>query len=199
MQMTAQADGTLGGYRLGMRCAWAVMWVMEAHRHDLACTGCAAHIYLVTECNVGFMAVHFGLNIREMLGCREFLREPRIGPQNITMSTLLCPVVLCALSQMMCVFGVPYEADRLACQNCLPPLASLTLYNILCDARGFVTFPIMNLGPEKPQFKKNYMVSAWLLKCAFLCDHFNMTKLPTPRGTCVSRKFKCHNHVAQLD
>lgn len=58
--MTAKADGTLGGYRLGMRCAWAVMWVMEAHRHALACTGHAGHIYLVRGCNVGFMVVHFG-------------------------------------------------------------------------------------------------------------------------------------------
>lgn len=43
-----------------MRCAWAVMWVMEAHRHALACTGRAGHIYLVKECNAGFMVVHFG-------------------------------------------------------------------------------------------------------------------------------------------
>lgn len=48
------------GYRLGMRCAWAVMWVMEAHRHALACTGHAGHIYLVRECNVRFTVVHFG-------------------------------------------------------------------------------------------------------------------------------------------
>lgn len=58
--MTAKADGTLGGYRLGMRCAWAVMWMMEAHRHALACTGHTGHIYLERECKVGFMVAHFG-------------------------------------------------------------------------------------------------------------------------------------------
>lgn len=58
VQLTAKADGTMGGCRLGMRCAWAVMWVMEAHRHALASTGHTSHIYLVRECNVGFMVVH---------------------------------------------------------------------------------------------------------------------------------------------
>lgn len=57
---TAKADGTLGGYRLGMRCAWAVMWVMEVRRHALARARHAGHIYLAMECNVAFMVVHFG-------------------------------------------------------------------------------------------------------------------------------------------
>lgn len=60
VQLPAKADGTLGGHRPGMRCAWAVMWVMEVHRHALACTGLAGHIYLGRECNAGFMVVHFG-------------------------------------------------------------------------------------------------------------------------------------------
>lgn len=64
VQLTAKADGTLGGYRLGVRCAWAVMWVMKAHRHALACTGHAGHIYLVGVCNGGFMVVHFGFIYR---------------------------------------------------------------------------------------------------------------------------------------
>lgn len=78
VQLTAKADGTLGGYRLGMRCAWAVMCVMEAHRHALACTGHAGHIYLVRECNVEFMVVHLGaligLDIErlwELVACRD--------------------------------------------------------------------------------------------------------------------------------
>jgi len=66
--LTAKADGILGGYRLGMGCAWAVMWLMEAHRHALACTGHTGHIYLVRECNVGFMVVHFGGICRTGLG-----------------------------------------------------------------------------------------------------------------------------------
>ena len=56
---TAKADGTLGGCRLGVRCAWAVMWVMEAHRHALARARHAGRIYLVMERNVAFMVVHF--------------------------------------------------------------------------------------------------------------------------------------------
>ena len=43
-----------------MRCAWAVMWVMEAHRHALARARHAGRIYLVMERNVAFMVVHFG-------------------------------------------------------------------------------------------------------------------------------------------
>lgn len=79
VQLTAKADGTLGAFRLGMRCAWAVMWVTEAHRHTLACTRHTGHIYLVRECNVGFMVVHFGCVYRAGhgealgIGCAEGL------------------------------------------------------------------------------------------------------------------------------
>lgn len=60
VQLTAKADGTLGAYRLSMRCAWSVMWLMETHRHALACTKQTVHIYLVREYNVGFTVVQFG-------------------------------------------------------------------------------------------------------------------------------------------
>ena len=68
VQLTAKADGTLGEYRLGMRCGWAAMWVMEAHRHALACTGHTGHIYLVREGDVGFVVVHYRAGHGEALG-----------------------------------------------------------------------------------------------------------------------------------
>lgn len=59
MRLAAKADGTLGAFRLGMRCAWAVMCGTEAHRHALACIRHTGHIYLVRECNLGVMVLHF--------------------------------------------------------------------------------------------------------------------------------------------
>lgn len=77
-----------------MRCAWAVMWVMEAHRHALACSGHTGHIYFVRECNVGFMVVHFGClygaghgKFWELIACRDFMHKAGIRLPNVLKMT----------------------------------------------------------------------------------------------------------------